>query len=140
MSDEIRRDATLEHLAEILAFVESSCREARLPEAACFDIKVAVDEVCTNIIHHGYASPGPIDVRFRVDDDRAIITVADEAVLFDPATVGPADVSSEWEDRAIGGLGWHLVRRLMDEVRHEPRPGGGNVVTLIKIIRTGGER
>jgi anti-sigma regulatory factor (Ser/Thr protein kinase) len=29
-------------------------------------------------------------------------------------------------------LGWHLVKRMMDQVLHEPNPGGGNIVTLIK--------
>jgi anti-sigma regulatory factor (Ser/Thr protein kinase) len=44
------------------------------------------------------------------------------------------DLAAGWEERDAGGLGWHLVRRLMDEVRHEAPPDGGNRLTLIKHL------
>ena len=60
------------------------------------------------------------------------VTVADRAPLFDPAGAPAPDLESSWSDRRIGGLGVHMVRQVMDAVRHEPRPGGGNVVTIEK--------
>ena len=37
------------------------------------------------------------------------------------------------EDREIGGLGIHLVRQLMDEIRYE-RVEGKNILTLVKKV------
>ena len=57
--------------------------------------------------------------------------VVDEAPPFDPHTASEAVVEGSVEERTIGGLGWHLVRRSVDEVRWR---GGawGNEVTLVK--------
>jgi anti-sigma regulatory factor (Ser/Thr protein kinase) len=46
--------------------------------------------------------------------------------------VSAPDLSAGWEDRAVGGLGWHLIRRSVDEVDYGPNPGGGNRLTLVK--------
>jgi serine/threonine-protein kinase RsbW len=85
-------------------------------------------------VKHGYGGKeaGPIDVELCFDSHEITITITDEAPVFDPASVASPDLEAGWEDRAIGGLGWHLVRRVVDEVRHQQREGGGNVVTLVK--------
>ncbi|MBQ1603678.1 MAG: ATP-binding protein, partial [Oscillospiraceae bacterium] len=44
-----------------------------------------------------------------------------------------ADTSLAVEDREIGGLGIHLVRQLMDEIRYE-RVEGKNILTLVKKV------
>jgi serine/threonine-protein kinase RsbW len=63
-----------------------------------------------------------------------VITVEDRARPFDPALAPRADPSAPIEQRRIGGLGWHLVHQVMDEVRYEPRTPQGNRVTLVKRI------
>lgn len=125
------------NLSELTDFVIAACMRARAPHETEFAVRLAVEEVCTNIINHGYAGrqdAGPISLRIINDGERLTITIADRAPLFRPDDAAAPDTDAGWEERAIGGLGWHLVRSSVDEVRHEPAVGGGNVVTLVKRI------
>jgi anti-sigma regulatory factor (Ser/Thr protein kinase) len=94
--------------------------------------------VVTNIIEHGYAGMpvGPITVRFRREPSRVVVTVDDLARPFDPALVPHVDTAAPIERRQSGGLGWHLVHQVMDEVHHEPRTPKGNRLTLVKRLLT----
>jgi serine/threonine-protein kinase RsbW len=135
-AEEIVCDATREHLAELLAFVDRACVRAGLDRELAFDVRLATEEVVTNVIVHGYAgtTAGPVVVRFRREPTRVLVTVEDLARPFDPALAPRADPSAPIEQRRIGGLGWHLVHQVMDEVRYEPRTPRGNRVTLVKRI------
>jgi serine/threonine-protein kinase RsbW len=135
---EIVCDARREHLAELLAFVDGACARAGLDRDTTLDVRLATEEVVTNIIEHGYAGmpPGPIAVRFRREPTQVVVTVDDVGRPFDPALVPHADTTSPIEQRRSGGLGWHLVQQVMDEVRHEPRIPNGNRLTLVKRLLT----
>lgn len=128
----------LENLPTLLAFLDREAAAAAIDEEAAFALRLAVEEACTNVIQHGYGAgrgaPGPIRLAVRADRGRATVELTDEAPVFDPADAPPPDLDSDWEARRIGGLGWHLVYQLMDEVRHEAPPGGGNRVTLVKYV------
>ena len=130
-------EARRERLGDLLAFVERACALAALDADVAFDVRLATEEVVTNVIEHGYAgaeTPGPISLRFHRDPRQVVVTIDDLAPPFDPATVRPADPSAPLEQRRIGGLGWHFVTRVMDEVRHEHRHPRGNRLTLVKRL------
>jgi len=125
------------HLPDFLDFVKEACTRAELDQSAEFAVRLAVEEVCTNVIRHGYGNrddAGPIALRVAADAENLTITIADRAPLFRPDDAAAPDMESDWELRVLGGFGWHLVRSSVDEVRHEPAAGGGNVVTLVKRI------
>ncbi len=126
--------ARLEDLPRLHDFVQAACRELGANEDVSYALRLAVEEVCTNIIVHGYGemAPGPIDLSFQADDGQIAITIADRARPFSPDDIPPPDLSAGWEHRRIGGLGWHLIREMTDEVQHQPNPGGGNRITLKK--------
>jgi serine/threonine-protein kinase RsbW len=138
---EIVCEARREHLAELLAFVDQACARAGLGESDHFDVRLAVEEVVTNVMEHGYAGipAGPVTVRFHRDSRQVVITVEDLAPTFDPARIERPDPTAPLEQRRIGGLGWHFVNQVMDEVRHEQRTthgNHGNRVTLVKRLST----
>ena len=59
--------------------------------------------------------------------------MTDSGIPFDPTQKAEVDITLSAEERAIGGLGIHLVRQLMDEVIYN-REDDKNVLTLIKRI------
>jgi serine/threonine-protein kinase RsbW len=75
-------------------------------------------------------------VRFHHDPRQIIITIEDLARPFDSSRVARPDITAPIEERAIGGLGWHLVHQVMDEVRHAQGGTNGNRVTLVKRLST----
>jgi anti-sigma regulatory factor (Ser/Thr protein kinase) len=126
-------------LPALLAAAEAASDDAGLGEEGRFAVRLAVEELCSNVIEHGYGTqaPGELTLRLAVGPDGLAVTVADRAPLFDPSQAPAPDLSSDWLERRVGGLGVHLVRHVMDELRHEPRPGGGNLVTVVKRRRAG---
>jgi serine/threonine-protein kinase RsbW len=120
----------------LLGFLDDACKEAGLTEEVAFAVRLAGEEACTNVITHGYrgAAPGPISLAFRCDGSQVVLQVEDRAPFFSPADAPPPDLSADWENRQEGGLGWHLIGEVMDEVRHEPLAGGGNRLEMIKRL------
>ncbi len=85
-----------------------------------------MQETLDNVIEHAYRgwTRGVILVEASVDPDSGIVaTVRDRGPAFDPADVPPPDPAATLETRSLGGLGLHLVRNLVDTLRHERRSG-----------------
>jgi serine/threonine-protein kinase RsbW len=125
--------AGLGDLAAIRAFVGAACAAHGAPDEVGDALTLAADEVCTNIVRHGYAAhaPGPITLAVEAAGGALRLTIADTAPAFDPAAAAEPDVAAPCDEREEGGLGWFLVRRVVDELRYERR-GAANVVTLVK--------
>lgn len=101
-----------------------------------FQVNLCLDELLTNTITHGLqGSPAhTIRLTLRRRGDWLDLSIDDDAPPFDPfAQVAEPDLAADIDERAIGGLGVHFVRELMDEylVSHE---GGGNHVKLRKFL------
>jgi serine/threonine-protein kinase RsbW len=125
--------AELANLVLIRRFVEKTARSLQADQAAIDDVIQAVDEAATNIIVHGYAAkPGMIDVDVKREGDSLIVRLLDQAPQFDPTTVPPPDLTMPLEKRRPGGLGIHLIREYIDQVRYHAIPQGGNELTLGK--------
>lgn len=93
-----------------------------VPAAVRRSINVALDELLTNTILYGLAGDlGEVTVDAELHADRLEVTLSDNGRPFDPFTRSAPDTTLSVEDRPIGGLGIHLVRRLVDHVRYERR-------------------
>jgi serine/threonine-protein kinase RsbW len=129
----LRVDAEPRALAKLRAFVREAASDAGAPEACLADIVQAVDEAATNAIVHGYAgAPGWIEASASLEDDRFVVRLEDAAPEFDPTTVPAPDLSVPPLARKPGGMGVHLMRQCTDTMTHRPRPGGGNILTLVR--------
>jgi serine/threonine-protein kinase RsbW len=123
-------------LPALAALIERVCARVGAGAQTRFDLRLAAEEVFTNIFRHGYRGPsGPVTVSVAATPVAITVTLADAAPDFDPSCLAPADTASGWQAREPGGLGWHLVRQVMDEVRRTSGSHGGNVYTLVKQIR-----
>jgi anti-sigma regulatory factor (Ser/Thr protein kinase) len=123
----------LDDLPAIGEFIEEACTQAGVRQELRFDITLAVEEACTNIIEHAYkGNGGSFDVRFEVRDSDLVVTLRDHGQPFDPAAVIKPDFSLPLEERPLGGLGLHLMQKLMDEVRFSFSPKHGNELVMVK--------
>lgn len=114
---------TLTSLAPIGAFVLEHAAAAGLDRAAAYRLRLAVDEIATNIVLHGYEEAGrsgPIDVSAKLDTARLTIILEDDGEPFDPTSRSlPDDLDAPLEEREIGGLGVFLAIEGVDEFRYE---------------------
>lgn len=133
MTYSLRMDAQLENLSAIRDFVEDTATRLHAAPAAIPNIVLAVDEMVTNIIEHGYrGQPGSIEIDVSTREDALLIQLRDQAPPFDPTTRPPPDLSIPFDDRPPGGLGIFLMRKVMDDVRHEVTATHTNELTMIK--------
>lgn len=131
----IRIPSDVGRLAEVRELIRSAATAAGADRAYVADLVQAVDETATNAIVHGHAGrPGWVEVRVAVEGDRLVVTIEDDAPPFDPTTVPEPDLSVPPERRRPGGMGVHLARLCVDEISHRPRPGGGNILTLVRRL------
>ena len=106
-----------------------------IPAELNMPVNLALEEIVTNVMLYAYpGKSGQVFVEFvRNSAGSLIFTVSDNGLPFDPTKQAEADITLAAEDRPIGGLGIHLVRQLMDEIRY-CREEDKNVLTLIKNI------
>ena len=105
--------------------------ENRLEVRALEAMQVALDEVLSNVVRHGYGADGReglIELRFRYHDGLLEVGVIDDAEPFNPLEADEPDTSSDLVDRPIGGLGNLVVRELMDAVEYRRTDGRNHVV------------
>jgi serine/threonine-protein kinase RsbW len=123
----------LEEIERMTRFVESFAERQHLSEDLQFAITLALDEVVTNVIRHGYPAGEVRDivVWLRLEDGTAVVQVEDEGRPFNPLDAPPVDLDAPLEGRPIGGLGVHLIRSLMDEIAYR-REDGRNVLVMRK--------
>lgn len=125
----------LNNLAEIPRLaesVEAFCEPLEPSMKDVLSLQLALEEIVTNIINHGYSDGKSHAFTVLLESPepgciRAVIT--DDAPAYDPLARAEVDTSLPLEDRPIGGLGVHLVKKLMD-VSHYERRDGKNILTI----------
>jgi len=134
MRAEMKGPASLSLLPECRTFVEEACRKAGAGEMEIFALKLAVDEAVNNVVVHGYRGlpPGDVALVFEADAERIAVTILDRGNAFPPSNAPPPDLESDSARRKVGGLGWHLIRSVVDELDYVTGEGGENRLTLVK--------
>jgi serine/threonine-protein kinase RsbW len=136
----MRWRADLAQLAGIREFVAEASRSLDADEQAIRDLQLAVDEVCSNSIRHGYGGQeGQIEVSVERLGHSIRVVVRDWGMAFDPEQIPVPDPDVPLEERSLGGLGLFLVQQVMDDVRFEFNDSKGNSVTMVKRLDRGGK-
>jgi serine/threonine-protein kinase RsbW len=134
--DRLRIPADLGRVAELRHFVRDAAAAASAPVECLEDLVQAVDEAATNAIIHGYrGAEGWIEVSAAVNGDEFIVALEDAAPAFDPTAAPEPDLTVPPMARKPGGMGVHLIRASTDRMTYRPRPGGGNILTLVRSMR-----
>ncbi|HSI13799.1 MAG TPA: ATP-binding protein [Chthoniobacter sp.] len=107
-----------------------------VPSRVLYAVNLALDEVVTNVVRHGFddAKDQEVVARLSVVAGEVSTEVSDGGRAFNPLEAAPPNLDAPLSERTLGGLGIHLVRSLMDSVEYR-RDGGKNVLTLRKRIR-----
>jgi len=126
------KPAEIERLGSM---VEKFSEKHALPMNVVLDINHTLDELLTNTISYAYEDNLPHDilVTMTVEDGDIEIALEDDGRAYDPFTTPTPNLDLPLEDRAIGGLGVHFVRNLMDAFEYR-REHDRNVVVLKKRI------
>lgn len=135
--------ASMEHLDEVMMFLDALLCRAGCPEEERRLIEISVEELFTNIASYAYGAAGgkakiEADIREVPPESdggdekvEARIWLSDQGTPFDPFSGEDPDIHLPIEERPVGGLGIYMVKRFMDRVSYE-RKDGRNVVSIVK--------
>ena len=125
--------ADYSHLSSIRRFVTEVGEDFGIPERELYELTLAIDEACTNVIEHGYHGVGgKIEIQIQALNGSVQVVIRDWGEPFDPESVPTPDVTAPLEERPMGGVGLFLMRKVMSEVQFAFDPQGGNTLTMTK--------
>jgi serine/threonine-protein kinase RsbW len=134
----LRLEAVLENVPVAIACVSRLAESAGFDEGALYEIQLAVDEVCANVVQHAYegSEPGHMEISCLLEDQTLTIRVRDWGWGFDPNGVEVPDIEAPLEERTLGGLGLFIVRNVMDHVKFTFDPELGNELMMSKRLES----
>ena len=123
----------IDQVSLLPAFVEDAVKASKLNPKLTDSLNLALEEAVVNVINYAYpeGTAGEVLIDAATTDRALTFTITDGGKPFDPTAREEVDINASVEDRPIGGLGIHLVRQIMDDVRYERR-GEKNVLILTK--------
>jgi serine/threonine-protein kinase RsbW len=137
--DRLRVPAALDSLDDVVRYVRELARRAGLSSRRTGQLRLAAEELVTNVIMHGYRSGSTpdcaVELEGGVDGDRVWLRIVDDAPAFDPTRVPEPDLRRPLIDRVPGGLGLYLARSCVDGMTYESVDGRNTVTLIIHCAR-----
>jgi anti-sigma regulatory factor (Ser/Thr protein kinase) len=125
--------AVLASIAPVSTLLKEVAATAGLDTQLAYRLRLAVVELVTNTITHGYLEAnrsGAVELRADMDERTLTVTLEDTGVPFDPTQALPPDLTLPADQRKIGGLGVYLALRDVGSYRYE-RAGDRNRSVLV---------
>ena len=107
----------------------------KIPTSVRRKMNMVFDELLNNIISYAYSDDDKhdIEIRLKLSENRLMVSIVDDGTPFNPLNVDSPDIELSLEERKVGGLGLHLVRKVIDKVSYQRRIDK-NMITLVKYL------
>ncbi len=133
--------ANLDYLDEIGQYVLSAAERAGLPKKKAYRLRLAVDELATNIINYGYVdapSDAGVQVSAEFEPEQLKIILVDSGLAYDPRDrdFDESILTKPIEERPIGGLGIFLALKNVDEFSYQALGDRNISCFVVKIENT----
>ena len=106
-------------IPQLSEFIDLNCEELGVDMVDTMNINLALEEAVVNVMSYAYpeGTEGQVDIDLTADGKEMVFI----------------DTTLSAEERPIGGLGIHLVRKLMDDISYQ-YVDNKNVLTLKKKL------
>jgi anti-sigma regulatory factor (Ser/Thr protein kinase) len=100
------------------------------------DLVLAVYEACANVLEHAYGGRegGQIYLSITLDGDVVEVIIMDRGTSFDMASFKPLESKQLQDEGRDGGMGYTLIKTVMDTVEYSSQGGGINMMRMTKKI------
>ncbi len=124
----------IQELTSIGVSLESFFEQHELPLTLLFDTNLVIEELFSNVVFYAFPEGGshPVHISLMLKPHELIVRMEDDGIAFDPTNKeDPDDLDKPLEEREIGGLGIHLVKKMMTSVQYS-RENNKNVLILTR--------
>ena len=127
--------SNLSELDKLCRHLETFGKKTGISKKIVFEINLVLDELFTNIISYGFddGCEHTIKVTMTPDKEGICLCIEDDGRPFNPVEFETPDLSCSIDECKIGGLGIHIIRKLMDDIFYE-RCQDKNIVFSQKLI------
>ena len=125
----------IETIPQLNEFIDGFCEQRDIDNDITMSLNLAIEEAVVNVMNYAYpeGTVGYVDIDVEADDNYVTFVISDTGKPFDPTQKDEVNIALSVEERPIGGLGIHLVRRMMDEISYR-YADHRNILTLRKRI------
>ena len=107
-------------LEDVYAFVEPVFAAHHIGSAATFAMVMTIEELFANMVKYNSTGRGPISLELDCSADAVTCQLSDpDSECFDMTRLPDVDIHQPVEQRHPGGLGIHLIRRLVDSIEYD---------------------
>jgi len=123
----------LSELDKLHPFLEEIGQRIGVSKKCIFETNLTLEEVFSNIVSYGFADHADhlIKITVTIGKDNFKIRIEDDGKPFNPLKAKEPDLPDDVEDCKPGGLGIHLIKHFMDQIRYK-RHQSRNVLTMTK--------
>jgi len=135
-ADTLTVAATFSSLETIADFVQQKAARSNLSFKRTWELMLAIDEICSNIIAHTLPTDEDrkISLTWTLEDGVVLMTLSDNGIAFNPLSVPPAEREEIEETRFLGGMGSYLIEKMVDSISYE-RKNHANLLTIRKMLK-----
>jgi len=121
-------------LPEIFDFMDAFFARTGVGDEHLKPLQFAVEELFTNLVKYSRGGTRDILLDLKHEGGRLVVSLTDfDVEPFDIRAVEDVDVDRDLKDRKPGGLGIHLLKRMVDDVGYE-YVDGRSTTTLVKSL------
>lgn len=126
---------TLQDIEPVINYAVTAAHEAGLSEQGLHRVRLAVDEIATNIVMHGYEEAGrsgDLAISAEYDEEQLTIYLEDTGEEYDPRNTLPPDIDASAEKRPLGGLGIYLALWAVDQFHYEHKKDKNRSILILQ--------
>lgn len=131
LSDRLVIGNDLSELRRMTSWLRASCESAGISRDVAYKLDFCANEAVANIISYAYDGPEPRDITLELNETEggARLVISDDGKPFNVLAAPEHQTPENIEAAHIGGLGIHLIRRLITDCEYR-RTGSFNVLSL----------
>ena len=131
-SKSVTLDADITKIKEMIDYLKKDMDRFQLSEKAKFNVIMAAEEIFSNIAQYAYEKTDKnavVTIKTETEGEHYCLTFIDKGKKYNPLANKEPDISAKMSERAIGGLGVFLTKKLADKLLYS-YDNGQNILKI----------
>ncbi len=121
-------------LNKVFDFVNIFIQKNSIDKSVSFTLNLAIEELFTNMVKYSRESISDISIDLAKKNSTLIVTLIDfDVEPFDLTKSKEVDIKAHLKDRRVGGLGIHLVKKMVDKIDYEYKNRESKITFIMSL-------